>query len=135
MHLIAVNKGVGVLAIIESPFGAKMRSARLNFSKPDPSTNNTTEYEALLLDLRKMKAPGHPNFVIKSDSKVITYHVEKESEARKPEMIEYLEAVRVVEKHFKGFTTIHIPRAENNEADKLAKAAARKHTLPPDVFL
>ena len=51
----------------------------------------TTEYEALLLGLRKMKALGHPNFIIKSDSKVIKDHIEKESEARKPEMMLYLE--------------------------------------------
>jgi len=99
---------------------------RLEFSDPDPCTNNTTEYEALLLGLRKMKALGHPNFVIKSDSKVITDHVEKESEAKKPEMKMYLDAVRAMEKYFKGFTAIHIPRSQNDEADKLAKAAARK---------
>jgi ribonuclease HI len=73
-------------------------AARLNFSKPDPSTNNTTEYEALLLGLCKMKALSHPNFTIKSDSKVITDHVEKESEAQGPEMVQYLEVVRVMEK-------------------------------------
>ena len=46
----------------------------------------------------------------------------------------YLEAVRSMEKHFKGFTVIHIRRDENQEADKLAKAAAHKEPLPPDVF-
>ena len=39
-----------------------------------------------------------------------------------------------MEKHFKGFTITHIPRAQNDEADRLAKAAARKQQLPPDVF-
>jgi hypothetical protein len=28
----------------------------------------------------------------------------------------------------------HIPRDDNNEGDKLAKAAARNQELPPDVF-
>ena len=70
--------------IIESPLGVKLRyAACLEFSDPNPCTSNTTEYEALLLGLRKMKALGHPNFVIKSDSKVITDHVEKESEAKR----------------------------------------------------
>jgi ribonuclease HI len=45
--------------------------------------NNTTEYEALLLALRKLKALGQQNFIIRSDSKVIQEHFEKESEARK----------------------------------------------------
>ena len=39
-----------------------------------------------------------------------------------------------MEKHFRGFTIIHIPRAQNDEADRLAKATARKQKLPPNVF-
>ena len=81
-----------------------------------------------------MKALGHPNFVIKSDSKVITDHVEKESKAKKSEMKMYLDVVRAMEKYFKSFTATHIPRSQNEEADKLAKAAARKEPLPLDVF-
>ena len=46
----------------------------------------------------------------------------------------YLDAVRAMKKYFKGFTAIHIPRSQNNEADKLAKAAAPKEPQPPDVF-
>jgi len=129
------NDGVGISAVIQSPSRTKFRyAARLEFSDPDPSTNNTTEYEALLLCIRKMKALGHPNFIIKSDSKVITDHIEKESEARKPEMKLCLEALRSMEKYFKGFMVIHTQRDENQEADKLAKAAAHKEALPPDVF-
>jgi len=117
--------GHGAMMELASPSSTKLRyAARLEFSDPYSSTTNTTEYEALLLGLRKMKALGHPNFIIKSDLKVITDHVEKESEARKPEMKLYLEAVRAMEKHFKGFTVIHIPRDQNQEADKLAKATA-----------
>ena len=67
-------------------------------------------------------------------SKVITDHVEKESEAKKPEMKLYLEAVRSMEKHFMGFTIIHIPRDENHEEDKLTKAVAYKEALPPNAF-
>jgi len=81
-----------------------------------------------------MKALGHQNCVIKTYSKVITDHIEKESEARKPKLIQYLETVRSMEKHFKGFTIVHIPHAQNDEADRLAKAVARKQQLPPDVF-
>jgi hypothetical protein len=36
-----------------------------------------------------MKALGHPNFIIKSDSMVIIDHIEKESEAWKPEIKMY----------------------------------------------
>jgi hypothetical protein len=49
-------------------------------------------------------------------------------------MINYLEAIRVIENHFNGFSIVHIPRAQNDEADKLVKEAARKQPLPLDVF-
>ena len=39
-----------------------------------------------------------------------------------------------MEKYFKGFDIVHIPRHMNDEADKLAKAASRKEQLPSDVF-
>lgn len=39
-----------------------------------------------------------------------------------------------MEKHFNVFTIKHIPRSLNNEADNVAKAAARKQSLLPDVF-
>jgi hypothetical protein len=39
-----------------------------------------------------------------------------------------------MEGHFKGYSVQHIPRDDNNEANKLAKAAARNHAMPPDVF-
>ena len=61
-------------------------------------------------------------------------HVKKEFTAKEPELIKYLAAVRRMEKHFAGFTFRHIPRSKNAEADKLAKAAAQKASMPADVF-
>jgi ribonuclease HI len=52
-------KGVGILAVVTSPAGVVIRYAvRLIFANNEHSTNNTTEYEAFLLALRKMKALG-----------------------------------------------------------------------------
>jgi hypothetical protein len=92
------------------------------------------EYEALLLALRKMKALGQQNFIIKTDSKVIQEHIEKESEAQNLVLMKYLEKDGEMERHFKGYSVQHIQIYDNNEADKLAKAAARNQEMPPDVF-
>jgi hypothetical protein len=35
---------------------------------------------------------------------------------------------------FWGFTIEHLPRKKNGEADDLAKKAAKKKLMPPDVF-
>jgi ribonuclease HI len=72
-------------------------AARLVFANNEHSTNNTTKYEALLLALRKMKALEQHTFIIRTDSKVIQEHIEKESEARNPVLMKYLEKVREME--------------------------------------
>jgi ribonuclease HI len=129
------HKGVGISMIVTSPTGVVIRyAARLIFAKEEHSMNNTTEYEALLLALRKMKALGQQNFIIRADSKVIQVYIEKESEAKNLALMKYLEKVREMERHFKGYTVQDIPRDDNNEADRLAKAAARNQEMPPDVF-
>jgi ribonuclease HI len=128
-------KGVGISDVVTSPAGVVIRyAARLIFAYNEHSMNNTTEYEALLLALRKMKALGQQTSIIRTDSKIIQEHVEKESEERNPDLMKYLEKVREMERHFKGYSVQHIPRDDNNEADKLAKAAARNQELPPYVF-
>jgi hypothetical protein len=48
--------------------------------------------------------------------------------------VKYLEKVREMERHFKGYSLQYIPRDDNNEADKLTKAAARNQAMPPDMF-
>jgi ribonuclease HI len=128
-------RGVGISVVVTSPAGILIRyEARLIFANNEHSTNNTTEYEVLLLALRKMEALGQQTFIIRTDSKVIQEHVDKQSEARNLVLMKYLEKVREMERHFKGYSVQHIPRDDNNEADKLAKAAARNQELPPDVF-
>jgi ribonuclease HI len=127
------RKGAGIAVIITSP---KLRyAARLDYKDPsDRCTNNTTEYEALLLGLRKVRALGASNFLVKCDAKVIKDHMEKESEAREPELVKDLAEVRKMERHFRGFTIEHLPRKNNSEADELAKKAARGEVMPPDVL-
>jgi hypothetical protein len=39
-----------------------------------------------------------------------------------------------MENFFKGFTMEHIERSKNTYVNELAKVAARKAVLPPDVF-
>jgi ribonuclease HI len=127
------HKGAGIAAIITSPAGIKLRyAAMLDYKDPsDRCTNNTTEYEALLLGLKKVQALGANNFLVKCNAKVIKDHVEKESE---PELVKYLAEVFKMERHFRGFTIEHLPRKNNGEADELAKKAARGEAMPPDVF-
>ena len=97
-------------------------------------TNNVAEYEGLLLGLRKARALCARRLSIRSDSELITGHINKSKRALKPELAKYLAAVRSMEKFFLGFSIRSFPRAQNKQADILAKAAAQYDLLPRDVF-
>jgi ribonuclease HI len=130
------HAGAGVAAIIRSPTGVKHRyAARLSFAlESDSCTNNIAEYEAVILGLHKLKALGVTTCIIKTDSKVVAGQIEKDYSAKDPALLQYLTVVCSLEKQFKGFTLQHVDRARNEEADALAKAAARGEALPSDVF-
>jgi hypothetical protein len=103
---------------------------KLDFS----CTNNIAEYEALLLGLRKLKAMGIRRAVLKTDSQVISGHVDKSCKARDPKLEKYLDTVRRLEASFEGFSVKNIPRGENEHADLLAKSAAQGLPLASEVF-
>jgi ribonuclease HI len=109
--------------------------AQLSFTlESDRCTNNIAEYEVVILGLRKLRALGITTCIVKIDSKVVAGQVEKEYSAKDPTLMQYLTAVRSLEKQFNGFTLQHVDRAKNEEANVLAKAAAKGDTLPSDVF-
>jgi ribonuclease HI len=71
--------GAGAADVLVAP--SKVRTcyaAKLDFS----CTNNIAEYEALLLGLRKLRAMGIRRAILKTDSQVISSHIDKSSKAR-----------------------------------------------------
>jgi hypothetical protein len=60
--------------------------------------------------------------------------VKKEYMAREPELVKYLATVRALEQRFQGFTLKYVPRAENLEADELAKAAENNLPILEGIF-
>jgi ribonuclease HI len=130
------HAGAGAAVVITSPRGVKHRYAtRLSFAlESDRCTNNIAEYKAVILGLRELRALGVTTCIIRTDSKVVTGQVEKDYAAKDPALMQYLAAIRSLERQFKGFTLKHLDRAKNEEADALAKAATRGEALPSDVF-
>jgi ribonuclease HI len=119
--------GAGAAAVLISP--SKIRNcyaARLEFK----CTDNIAKYKAVLLGLRNLKAMGIRRAVPKSDSQVITGHVDKSSKANDPKLEKYLDTVRRMEASFKGFLVKNILKGDNELADLLAKSAAQGLPLP-----
>lgn len=97
-------------------------------------TNNTAKYEGLHLGLRKAKALGARRFIVNTDSELIAGHTDKTYKAQKPELAEYLAAVKSMEKHFFGLSIKAFNKLHNKEAGELAKAATNLSPLPSDIF-
>jgi ribonuclease HI len=121
----------GAAAVLVAPSKVKTcYVARLDFS----CTNNIVEYEALMLGPRKLRAMGIRRAILKTDSQVISGHIDKSSKARDSKLEKYLDTFQRLEASFKGFSVKNIPRGENEHADLLAKLAAQGLPLPSEVF-
>jgi hypothetical protein len=72
--------------------------------------------------------------ILKTDSHVISGHIDKSSKARDPKLEKYLDTVRKMEASFEGFSVKNIPRGENEHAYLLAKSTAHGLPLPSEVF-
>ncbi|XP_075636865.1 uncharacterized protein LOC142609124 [Castanea sativa] len=92
------------------------------------TTNNKVEYEALVAGLDLAKVAGPKSFVIHYDSQVITNQVNSDYKCKGEKMKKYLEQVkkRVDDLHAK---IGQIPKGENEQADRLAKAASTEHMI------
>ena len=103
---------------------------RLDF----PTTNNEAEYEALVAGLDLAKAAGAASVVIYYDSQVVTNQVNGDYECKSKRMKKYLEQAKKRADDLQG-KIVQIPREENEQADRLAKAVSAEHVVISDKVL
>ena len=116
-------EGAGVVLL--SPKGDVVECMiRLDF----PTTNNETEYKALIADLDLTRAVGAISIVIYCDSQVITNQINGDYECKGERMKLYLNQVRKRVDDLQA-KIIQIPRRENKRADRLAKATSAEHMV------
>ena len=96
----------------------------LNF----PTTNNEAKYEALVAGLDLTIAARATSVVIYCDSQVVTNQVNGDYKCKGERMKRYLDQVRRRVDDLKA-KIIQIPRGENEQTDRLAKAASAEHMI------
>src|SRR6185503_6460280 len=129
--VMKTGAGAGAGLLFISPLGEHMRYViRLHF----PASNNMAEYEALLGGLRIAIELGVKCLDARGDSQLVVDQVMKESSCHDPKMEAYCNAVRRLEDKFDGLELNHVPRKYNEDADKLAKIASGRTTVPPNIF-
>ena len=97
---------------------------RLDF----PTTNNEVEYEALVAGLDLAKVARVTSVVIYCDSQVVTNQVNGDYECKGERMKRYLDQVIKKVDDLKA-KIIQIPKGENEQADRLAKAALAENMI------
>jgi ribonuclease HI len=127
--LMKIGAGAGLLFI--SPLGKHVRYVlRLHF----PASNNMAEYEALVNGLCIAVELGVRRLDARGDSQLVVDQVMKNSHCRDRKMEAYCDKVWRLEDKFYGLELNHIARRYNETADRLAKIALGRTTVPLDVF-
>ncbi|XP_074291076.1 uncharacterized protein LOC141617838 [Silene latifolia] len=115
------QRGEGVGLILRSPHGDLIAQAvRCEFN----ATNNETEYEALILGMRRALELGVKNLQVFSDSLLIVNHMNDEYVARDSKMIAYLKVEKELKRKLRDCKLKQVPRDQNVEADALATLGA-----------
>ena len=81
------------------------------------SSNNETEYDALLHGMQMAKALGCTRLMIYGDSKLVVEQTMKACDALADNMIAYRDLYNMMEGELEGCELRHIRRASNQEAD------------------
>uniref|UniRef100_A0A803QB21 RNase H type-1 domain-containing protein n=1 Tax=Cannabis sativa TaxID=3483 RepID=A0A803QB21_CANSA len=106
-----------------SPEGLRLQTTmRLK----NPTSNNKTEYEALLIGLRLSKVVGAHMIEILSDSQFVVNQVLEEYKTCGERMTSYVTAARELLHEFKSYKIEQIPKEKNAHADCLEKLALDK---------
>ena len=87
------------------------------------TTNNVAEYTGLLHGLYVASRLGVTRLEVRGDSKLVLYQVKGEWKCEKPHLKPLCEQARRLRASFHECTLVHVPRAENAEADALANRA------------
>lgn len=86
-------------------------------------TNNEAEYKALILALREAQRLGAQILHINMDSELIVRQMNGQYKIREPNLKNLAQDVLKLSRGFKQVFFHHVPRKENQEADKLVNEA------------
>ncbi|XP_021816121.1 uncharacterized protein LOC110758551 [Prunus avium] len=116
---IEARSGAGV--VIESPQGQRWQFAfQLNFK----CTNNQAEYEALIIGLEILKEMKATRVLVYSDSQLVINQLIGEYQCTSENLTMYYVTALNTADDFSRITFVHVPRAENHEANEMAQVAS-----------
>jgi ribonuclease HI len=107
----------GIGAVVTSPSGRILAEVSEGIGV---ATNNVAEYRAALEGLRRARALGAKDVLLRSDSRLLIEQLAGRFRVKNPTLIRLHGEVRSLLKEFQGVRFEHVPREFNKEADRLA---------------
>ncbi|XP_058762480.1 uncharacterized protein LOC131635863 [Vicia villosa] len=107
----------------KSGAGAVLRSGNEvhRFSKGlGTQTNNSAEYEGLLLGLKEASEKGYDHVEIRGDSKLVCEQFKGNWKVNNPNLRDLRDKALDLKDNFKSVKVQHVPRGSNREADAQA---------------
>jgi ribonuclease HI len=124
--------GLGAGVVFTSPKGDKLQyMLQMHFRV----SNNVVEYEALVHGLKLAKEIGIRRILCFGDSDLVVHQVSREWDAKDANMASYRFYVQQLCRFFEGYEFHHVPRENNDEADRLSKISSTKQDIPAGVSL
>jgi ribonuclease HI len=124
--------GLGAGVVLTSPKGDKLQYVLQMYFRV---SNNVAEYEALMHGLKLAKEIGIRRILYFGDSNLVVHQVSGEWDAKDANMASYHFYVQQLCGFFEGCEFHHVPRANNDEADRLSKIGSTRQDVPAGVSL
>jgi len=115
------NPGPAAYAVVmESSDGSRLTSFSEYFGE---ATNNVAEYQALLAALEYALRNHHLRIHVQTDSELLARQLEGVYKVKSPALKLLRERAQQMIAHLESFSIEHVPRQQNQEADRLANQA------------
>ena len=127
-----MRTGLGAGVVLTSPKGDKLRyTLQIHFA----ASNNVAEYEALIHGLRLAKELGIRRILCYGDSDLVVQQSSGDWDAKDANMASYRFLVQQLSGYFEGCEFLHVPRADNEPADALARIGSTRQAIPTGIAL
>ena len=127
-----MRTGLGAGIVLTSPKGDKLRyTLQIHFA----ASNNVAEYEALIHGLQLAKELGIRRILCYGDSDLVVQQSSGDWDAKDANMASYRFLVQQLSGYFEGCEFLHVPRADNEPADALARIGSTRQAIPTGVAL
>jgi ribonuclease HI len=125
IHIDGASRGnpgpAGIGIVIKNESGSVLFESGQSIGT---ATNNVAEYRALIAALQAAHSLTSGRLQVYSDSELLVRQIRGEYRIKNPQLRPLFQQAEILISQFQSFSISHIPREQNQEADRLASQGA-----------